>query len=83
VVLMDLRMPGVGGVTATAQLEKDTGPPLVPALTTFDDDQLMIDALTAGADGFLLKQLSPKALVNAVRRLDNRSRRRCRPAGCG
>ena len=67
VVLMDLRMPRVDGVTATAQLKKDLTPPLVLALTTFDDDQLMIDALTAGADGFLLKQLKPQDLISAVR----------------
>ncbi|MGW4113968.1 response regulator transcription factor [Actinosynnema sp. NPDC004786] len=69
VVLMDLRMPRVDGVTATARLKRSPDPPLVLALTTFDDDQLMIDALTAGADGFLLKQLRPKDLVNAVRAL--------------
>ena len=67
VVLMDLRMPRVDGVTATAQLKKDPTPPLVLALTTFDDDQLMIDALSAGADGFLLKQLKPQDLLSAVR----------------
>jgi DNA-binding NarL/FixJ family response regulator len=67
VVLMDLRMPRVDGVTATAQLKKDPTPPHVLALTTFDDDQLMIDALTAGADGFLLKQLTPRDLISAVR----------------
>ncbi|RKT52821.1 response regulator transcription factor [Saccharothrix australiensis] len=67
VVLMDLRMPRVDGVTATARLKQDPEPPLVLALTTFNDDQLMIDAMTAGADGFLLKQLSPKDLINAVR----------------
>ncbi|NUT97918.1 MAG: response regulator transcription factor [Saccharothrix sp.] len=67
VVLMDLRMPKVDGVTATAQLKKDPHPPHVLALTTFNDDQLMIDALTAGADGFLLKQLSPRDLLSAIR----------------
>ncbi|TQM78905.1 LuxR family two component transcriptional regulator [Saccharothrix saharensis] len=67
VVLMDLRMPRVDGVTATAQLKKDPTPPLVLALTTFDDEQLMLDALTAGADGFLLKQLTPRDLISAVR----------------
>ncbi|GGS58930.1 response regulator transcription factor [Actinokineospora fastidiosa] len=67
VVLMDLRMPRVDGVTATARLKKDPDPPYVLALTTFNDDQLMIDALTAGADGFLLKQLTPKDLISAVR----------------
>jgi DNA-binding NarL/FixJ family response regulator len=67
VVLMDLRMPRVDGVAATAQLKKDPEPPLVLALTTFDDDQLMIDALSAGADGFLLKQLKPADLISAVR----------------
>ncbi|WP_434445317.1 response regulator transcription factor [Lentzea sp. E54] len=67
VVLMDLRMPRVDGVAATAQLKKHQNPPLVLALTTFNDDQLMIDALTAGADGFLLKQLTPADLINAIR----------------
>ncbi len=67
VVLMDLRMPRVDGVTATVQLKKDPAAPLVLALTTFNDDQLMIDALTAGADGFLLKQLTPQDLISAVR----------------
>ncbi|MFI9008986.1 response regulator [Actinosynnema sp. NPDC053489] len=67
VVLMDLRMPRVDGVTATAQLKKDPAAPLVLALTTFNDDQLMIEALTAGADGFLLKQLTPQDLISAVR----------------
>ncbi|SFP75130.1 DNA-binding response regulator, NarL/FixJ family, contains REC and HTH domains [Amycolatopsis arida] len=67
VVLMDLRMPRVDGVTATAQLKKDPAPPLVLALTTFNDDQLMIDALTSGADGFLLKQLTPRELMSAIR----------------
>ncbi|MFD7660586.1 response regulator [Actinosynnema sp. NPDC059797] len=67
VVLMDLRMPRVDGVTATARLKGWPDPPLVLALTTFNDDQLMIDALTAGADGFLLKQLRPEDLINAIR----------------
>ncbi|CAL9495944.1 response regulator transcription factor [Saccharothrix sp. NPDC042600] len=67
VVLMDLRMPRVDGVTATAQLKKDPDPPHVLALTTFNDDQLMIDALSAGADGFLLKQLTPRDLLSAIR----------------
>ncbi|MGW5053740.1 response regulator transcription factor [Actinokineospora sp. NPDC004072] len=67
VVLMDLRMPRVDGVTATAALKREPEPPYVLALTTFNDDLLMIEALTAGADGFLLKQLSPKDLISAVR----------------
>ncbi|NUT50897.1 MAG: response regulator transcription factor [Saccharothrix sp.] len=67
VVLMDLRMPRVDGVTATARLKQDQDPPMVLALTTFNDDQLMIDALSAGADGFLLKQLTPEELLTAVR----------------
>ncbi|MEJ2857142.1 MULTISPECIES: response regulator transcription factor [unclassified Saccharothrix] len=70
VVLMDLRMPRVDGVTATAQLKKDPDPPHVLALTTFNDDQLMIDALSAGADGFLLKQLGPRDLLSAIRAVD-------------
>ncbi|MFB9907777.1 response regulator transcription factor [Allokutzneria oryzae] len=66
VVLMDLRMPGTDGITATAQL-RDL-PPAVLVLTTFDTDELVRRALRAGADGFLLKDTPPADLVAAIRR---------------
>ena len=74
VVLMDVRMPGVDGVTATRRLTED--PPAEPdhltkvlILTTFDDDDVLYGALSAGASGFLLKRAAPDDLVAAVRRV--------------
>lgn len=68
VVMMDLRMPRLDGVAATATI---TGDPAVPVrvlvLTTFDDDELVIAAIRAGASGFLLKDAEPDELRNAVR----------------
>lgn len=74
VVLMDLRMPGIGGVEATRQLvaERDTSPNAlvrVLVMTTFDDDQLVFEALRAGASGYLLKHASPTEMADAVRRV--------------
>lgn len=74
VVLMDLRMPGMGGVEATRQLvaERDTSPNAlvrVLVMTTFDDDQLVFEALRAGASGYLLKHASPTEMADAVRRV--------------
>lgn len=63
VVLMDLRMPDVDGITATERLAAVPGAPRVVALTTFD-----LRALRAGAVGFLLKDTAPADLVAAVRR---------------
>lgn len=68
VVLMDLRMPGVDGITATRQLtEENLGPVLV--LTTYDLDEYVFGALRAGAAGFLLKTAEAADLVSAVRRV--------------
>jgi DNA-binding NarL/FixJ family response regulator len=68
VVMMDLRTPRLDGVAATAAI---TGDPAVPVrvlvLTTFDDDELVIAAIRAGASGFLLKDAEPEELRNAVR----------------
>lgn len=69
VVVMDIRMPGMDGVAATAQL---TGPasehrPGILILTTFKLDDYLLDALRAGASGFLLKDATPAELVHAVR----------------
>ncbi|SDY77369.1 two component transcriptional regulator, LuxR family [Asanoa ishikariensis] len=65
VVLMDVRMPVVDGITATRAL----GPgPAVIVLTTFDADATVVEALRAGAAGFLLKHTPPEQIVEAVRR---------------
>jgi DNA-binding NarL/FixJ family response regulator len=67
VVLMDVRMPGVDGVTATAQLRESTHAPPVLVLTTFDDEEILAGALRAGAAGFLLKGSPAIDLQRAVR----------------
>jgi DNA-binding NarL/FixJ family response regulator len=67
VVLMDLRMPEMDGIAATAALRRLTAPPKVIVLTTFQADEQVMAALRAGADGFLLKDTPPAEIVNAVR----------------
>jgi DNA-binding NarL/FixJ family response regulator len=74
VVLMDIRMPGTDGVTATAaitaalstQAQAAPGPRVV-ALTTFDADELVRQAITAGAVGYLVKDTPPAEIISAVR----------------
>jgi DNA-binding NarL/FixJ family response regulator len=67
VVLMDIRMPGTDGLTATETLRRRPGAPQVLVLTTFDADAHVLRALRAGAAGFLLKDTPPDELVLAVR----------------
>jgi DNA-binding NarL/FixJ family response regulator len=67
VVLMDLRMPGVDGLTAISRITAQTDPPSVVALTTFDADQYVLRALRAGASGFLVKSTPPEDLIGLVR----------------
>jgi len=67
VVLMDLRMPGIDGITAIERIGKLTEPPVVVVLTTFDADQYVLRALRAGAAGFLVKSTPPQDLIGLVR----------------
>jgi DNA-binding NarL/FixJ family response regulator len=64
-VLMDIRMPNLDGVEATRQIAVDDGPRVL-ILTTFDLDEYVLDALRAGASGFLLKDTPPEDLARAV-----------------
>ncbi|MEU0546367.1 response regulator transcription factor [Micromonospora sp. NPDC005979] len=67
VVLMDIRMPGVNGITATERLRRRHRPPEIIVLTTFDTDEHVLRALRAGASGFLLKDTPPEQISQAVR----------------
>ncbi|MFI5975377.1 response regulator [Streptomyces sp. NPDC051452] len=69
VVLMDIRMPSVDGLTATERLRSRTGAPQVVVLTTFHADEQVLQALRAGAAGFVLKDTPPAEIVAAVRRV--------------
>ncbi|MFD7615047.1 response regulator [Streptomyces sp. NPDC059828] len=69
VVLLDIRMPDVDGLTVLAALRKLPQPPVVAMLTTFDMDEYVATALRSGAAGFLLKDTDPEALPYLVRTL--------------
>ena len=66
-VLMDIRMPVLNGLEATRELHAALDPPKVIVLTTFESDEFVLDALAAGADGFLLKDTAPDQIVTAIR----------------
>lgn len=66
VVLMDVRMPDVDGITATRELSQATPTVRVLILTTFEQDDYIFGALRAGASGFLLKRTRPEELIAAV-----------------
>ncbi|MES9525059.1 response regulator [Streptomyces capoamus] len=69
VVLMDIRMPSVDGITATRRLRARPDAPQVVVLTTFHADEQVLHALRAGAAGFVLKDTPPAEIVDAVRRI--------------
>lgn len=71
VVLLDIRMPGVDGLTVLRQIQALTGmePPVVAMLTTFDADEYVLTALQSGAAGFLVKDTDPEHLAQLVRTL--------------
>jgi DNA-binding NarL/FixJ family response regulator len=67
VALVDIRMPVLDGLQATRELHTIAHPPAVVVVTTFDDDAYVLDAIAAGARGFLLKRCSAGDLIAAVR----------------
>ena len=67
VVLMDIRMPDVDGITATEQIVRSGSPARVCMLTTYSVDEYVFDALAAGASGFLLKTDPAERIVATVR----------------
>jgi DNA-binding NarL/FixJ family response regulator len=69
VVLMDIRMPQLNGLDATRALHETPDPPRVIVLTTFDADDHVVEALAAGADGFLLKDTPPALILDAIRKV--------------
>ncbi|WP_112249224.1 response regulator [Kribbella monticola] len=69
VVLMDIGMPVLDGVAATAAIRRRTDPPAVIMLTTFGSDAYLLSALRAGASGYLLKDAAPAEIVDAVLRV--------------
>src|SRR5688572_32203609 len=64
---MDIRMPRMDGITATAALRRLATPPQVIVLTTFQADEQVVAALRAGASGFLVKDTPPADIITAVR----------------
>lgn len=66
VILMDVRMPVMDGVAATAQILRQTPDCRIVMLTTFDDDEYVFEALQAGASGYLLKDLPAERLAQAI-----------------
>ncbi|GAC1596112.1 MAG: response regulator transcription factor [Acidimicrobiales bacterium] len=67
VVLMDIRMPAMDGITATEHIRAQDNPSRVLIVTTYDLDEFVFRALRAGASGFILKDTQPEELVEAVR----------------
>jgi DNA-binding NarL/FixJ family response regulator len=67
VVLMDIRMAKMDGITATTALRRLAAPPQVIVLTTFQADEQVMSALRAGASGFLVKDTPPAEIINAIR----------------
>ncbi len=70
IVLMDIRMPRMDGLTATAQILAKPDAPRIIVLTTFDSDDMVLKALQAGASGFLLKDTPPERMIEAITKVD-------------
>lgn len=67
VVLMDVQMPNMDGIEATRRLTEPEQSPKVVVLTTFENDEYVMSAISAGASGFLLKDVPPEELLEAIR----------------
>jgi DNA-binding NarL/FixJ family response regulator len=67
VILMDIRMPVMGGVQCTRMIKQQYPGAKIIVLTTFDDDEYIIEALKSGAAGYILKDLPSEKLVGAIR----------------
>jgi len=67
IVMLDIRMPGLDGIETTRRLLERKAAPRILILTTFDLDEYVYEAMKAGASGFLLKNVPPAKLVDAVR----------------
>lgn len=69
VIVMDIRLPGKSGIEATREILAQQPDSKVIMLTTFADDELLFDAINAGASGYVLKQIDSKELINALERI--------------
>jgi DNA-binding NarL/FixJ family response regulator len=69
VVVMDIRLPGKSGIDATREIVAELPETKVIMLTTFADDELLFDAISAGASGYVLKQIDSHELINALERI--------------
>jgi DNA-binding NarL/FixJ family response regulator len=67
VILMDIRMPLMNGVESVKLIKKEFPDIIVIMLTTFDDDEFIIEALSNGANGYLLKDINANKLIDAIR----------------
>jgi DNA-binding NarL/FixJ family response regulator len=68
-ILMDIRMPGSSGIDLTRRVKQKNEGIKVIILTTYDDDEFLVKAISAGAEGYLLKSASPAVLAAAIRRV--------------
>lgn len=71
IVLMDIKMPVMDGIASTKKIKDDYPDTIVLILTTFSEDQYIVDGLVNGASGFLLKDLQAAKLVSIIREADN------------
>jgi len=69
VILLDIRMPGQNGIEVTQRLKREYPTIKVIILSTYDEDEFLFGALSAGAEGYLLKSASPQMLAEAIRQV--------------